>query len=189
MEFNHESRPYGKCEFVKILSKATYSIVKYRENFRSINKEFQTNLMLAVTEVNGCQVCNYFHTKHAIDSGISDAELQSILSGDHKNVKPEEAQALFFAQHYASVKGKYSEETFDKLKANYGEFKAYGILAVIRMISFGNAYGINYGNFKDRFTKKGKVRNSKLSTELFVIISPIVLFPLTALVNAFKKKI
>ena len=87
------------------------------------------------------------------------------------------------------MKGKYSEETFDKLKANYGEFKAYGILAVIRMISFGNAYGINYGNFKDRFTKKGKVRNSKLSTELFVIISPIILFPLTALVNAFKKKI
>ena len=162
---------------------------KYRKFMKLISKEFQTNIMLSVTEVNGCQACSYFHTKHAIDSGISDAELQSILSGDHKNVKPEEAQALFFAQHYASEKGDYSEETFDKVKANYGEFKAYGILAVIRMISFGNAYGINYGNLKDRFTQKGKVKNSKLSTELFVLLSPIVLFPLTIIVNMFKKKI
>ncbi len=188
MNENSESRIYGKREYITIVNKATYSMVKYKKYMKLISKEFQTNLMLAVTEVNGCQLCNYYHTKNAIDSGISNEELQSLLSGDQKNVKPEEAQALVFAQHYAFEKGNYSEETFQKIIEHYGKEKAYGILATVRMISFGNAYGISFGNFKNRFTKKGKVKNSKLINELFILSSPIILFPFTLLINVFRKK-
>lgn len=182
------SRIYGKREFIKIMNKATYSILKYRKCLKLISKEFQTNLMLSVTEVNGCQICSYYHTKNAIDSGISDEELQSLLSGDLQHVKEDEAKALMFAQHYAFEKGNYSEETFEKVIDYYGEKKAYGILATIRMISFGNAVGINAGNFKRRFTKSGKVDGSKIVNELFIILSPVICMPIFFIVNIFRKK-
>ena len=179
---------YGKREFVKIVSTVTYSLAKYRKYMKLISKDFQTNLMLAVTEVNGCQLCSYFHTKNAIDSGISNQELQSLLSGDHEFVKEEEAQALMFAQHYASEKEDYSKETFQKIIEHYGKEQAYGILASLTLISFGNANGISFGNFKSRFTKKGRVQGSTLINELFIVFSPVVLMPITFIINMFRQK-
>ncbi|MDC7242777.1 MAG: hypothetical protein PQJ44_02110 [Sphaerochaetaceae bacterium] len=187
MEMKKESRIYGKREFLKIINEATYSAIKYRKNMKLISKEFQTNIMLAVTEVNGCQICSYYHTKNAIDEGIDDLELKSLLTGSLDNVKPAEAQALLFAQHYASEKENYSDETFQKVKEHYGKDIAYGILANTRLISFGNAYGINNGNFKSRFTKEGRIKGSKLINELFIIISPILAFPITMVFNIFRK--
>ncbi|QWB96196.1 hypothetical protein KHQ89_01775 [Mycoplasmatota bacterium] len=71
---------------------------------------------------------------------------------------------------------------------HYGKEEAYGILESIRLISFGNDYGINYGNFGHRFTKKGRGANSKLVNYLFICISAIILFNVTLLINLFKKK-
>lgn len=188
MENKCISRIYSKSEFLHILSRVTYSLVKYHKYMKLISKVFETNLMLAVTEVNGCQICNYYHTKNAIDSGISEKELQSLLCGDLINVKAEEALALLFAQHYASEKEDYSTETFNKVIKYYGKEKAYGVLGVITLISFGNAYGISFINFKSRFTKAGKIEGSKLYNELFMMISPIILFPITLIINIFRRK-
>lgn len=188
MSQNSESRIYGKREFVGIMNKATYSIVKYKKYMKLISKEFETNLMLAVTEVNGCQLCSYYHTKHAIDSGISEEELEGLLTGNLTNAKTEEVQALLFAQHYASEKEKYSLETFNKIIEQYGKKEAYGILSYIRLISFGNASGISIGNLRSRFSKKGRVKGSSLLNELFIVFSPAVVMPVTLLLNIFRKK-
>lgn len=188
MHMIKESRLYGKREFVSIINKATYSLIKHRKGLKKIDKKFRTNIMLAVTEVNGCKACSYFHTKHAIDSGIDELELKSLLSGDLENVKPEEALALLFAQHYASEKGNYSKETFQKIIDYYGQNQAYGILTTIRLISFGNAQGINLGNFGRRFTRKGSVKGSKVLNEIFIILSPAILMPITFIMNLFTKK-
>lgn len=188
MEYKLTSRLYSKREFNSIVSKMTYSILKRKKGLKLISKEFQTKIMLAVTQVNGCQICNYYHTKQAIDSGMSNDELQSIVLGDQNNVQADEAMALLFAQHYASEKGNYSKETFGKVIQQYGIEKAYGILGVVTMISFGNAYGICLGNFKSRFTKTGKIKNSKFINELYIILSVIILFPITFINNIFKRK-
>lgn len=189
MKKNNNIRIYSKWEFVNILFLATHTLVKFRKYLKLIDKAFETNIMLSVTEVNQCQICNYYHTKNAIDLGISQEELKSLLSGEHQHVNAEQAQALLFAQHYASEKGDYSKETFEKLIEFYGQEKAYGILATIRLISFGNAYGINIGSFKNRFTRIGKVKGSRLINELFIILSPLLLFPATLVINLFKKRI
>ncbi|MBI9010228.1 MAG: carboxymuconolactone decarboxylase family protein [Tenericutes bacterium] len=188
MNLDSKSRIYGKREFVKIMSDATYSMIKYRKCIKKVSESFQTNLMLSVTEVNDCAICSYFHTKRAIDSGIGDEELKSLLSGNHENVKKEEAKALLFAQHYASEKEVYSVETFQVIIDAYGKDMAYGILSSIRMISFGNAYGINFLNLKSRFTKMGRVKGSKLINELFICFSPIIIMPITFIINLFRKK-
>lgn len=187
MSVESKARLYGKREFVGILNDLTYSVLKNRKYMNMIDSDFKTNIMLAVTEVNGCQACSYFHTKQAIDSGISNEELESLLSGSHINVKPEQAKALMFAQHFASEKENYSEETYKVVEEYYGEEKTKGILTACKAISFGNAHGINLGNFSSRFKKSGRVKGSKLVNEVFIILSPFVLMPVLLIINLFKK--
>ena len=38
-------------------------------------------VMLAVTEVNGCEICSYAHTRRALEAGLSDAEVRELLGG------------------------------------------------------------------------------------------------------------
>ncbi len=188
METHKATRNYTLKEYFKIINKATYSIIKFNKNIKMISKEFNTNIMLAVTEVNGCAMCNYYHTKQAIDSGIEESELKSLLSGDLAHAKDEELVALLFAQHYASEKENYSQETFQKVIDYYGLDKAMGILSIIRLISFGNVSGIASGNFFRRFTKKGRIKNSNIFKELFIMISLVILMPCGLIFNIFTKK-
>lgn len=185
---NNETRIYTKKEFLKILDNFAYTILKDKKYTKLISKEFSTNIMLAVTEVNGCQVCNYHHTKTAIKNGIDDEELKGLLTGNLQLCKNEERQALLFGQHYAFEKENYDKETFSKVIDKYGEPKAKGILGTIRIISFGNAYGINAGNFNSRFTKKGSVKGSSIFNELFITISPLIFFPILIIKNLFVKR-
>ncbi len=46
-----------------------------------ISPAFRERLMLAVTEVNGCRYCSYYHAREALKSGISGAELAALLAG------------------------------------------------------------------------------------------------------------
>jgi AhpD family alkylhydroperoxidase len=47
--------------------------------------------MLAVTEVNGCEMCSYAHTKMALEAGLSNDEIQQMLAGDNW---------AYFPQHF-----------------------------------------------------------------------------------------
>ncbi len=47
-----------------------------------ISPAFRERLMLAVTAVNGCRYCSYFHTGEALKSGLSQEEISRLLSGE-----------------------------------------------------------------------------------------------------------
>ncbi|HAK47368.1 MAG TPA: alkylhydroperoxidase [Spirochaeta sp.] len=188
MKTDSNSRTFGIREFTFIIDKALYAALKYREELKLISKNFESHIMLAVSEVNGCRICTYVHTKHALETGTTKGELSQFLSGDLNAVDKNEAVALLFAQHYADVQGSYDIKAFEKVVEVYGSKKAYGVLAVIKLIMFGNAWGITEGFFTDRF--KGR-RNpeSRLWNEILVMLSPIVLLPVALIRNIFKKKI
>lgn len=107
-----------------------------------LSSEFIERIMLAVTEVNGCQICSYAHTKMALEAGMSNKEIQHMLLGVMTEVPSNELQAIMFAQHYADSRGKPTKETWDHIIESYGLTKSYGILGAIRVIMIGNAYGI-----------------------------------------------
>lgn len=188
MKINTNSRIFTIKEFFGIFDQAVYAATKYRSELKLISKNFESHIMLAVSEVNGCRICSYVHTKHALETGTSKEELTQFLSGNLDAVDKDEAAALLFSQHYADEHGEFHAEAFQRVIDTYGSSKAYGILATIKMIMFGNALGITQGFFTDRF--KGK-RNpdSKLWNELSVLLSPIVLLPIGLVKNSFKKKI
>src|SRR5699024_10206364 len=98
--------------------------------------------MLAVTEVNGCEICSYGHTKYALEQGMSNEEIKSFLTGNPENISSDEMPAIIFAQHYVDTKGHPSEEAWNRIVQEYGNGKALGVLGAIRMIMVGNRYDI-----------------------------------------------
>ena len=62
-------------------------------------------LMLAVTAVNGCRYCSYYHAQEALKAGLPDEELQMLLEGVVDDAPPEELPALLYAQHWAEAEG------------------------------------------------------------------------------------
>ena len=162
----------------KGIRSAPYMSKAKRNN--ELNSEFIERIMLAVTEVNGCELCSYAHTKMALEAGMSSEEIQHMLLGVMTEVPSNELQAIMFAQHYADSRGKPSKETWDRIIESYGLTKSYGILGAIRIIMIGNVYGISWGSFFNRFKGKPDKRSSMLY-EILIIIPGSILIPFAIL--------
>ncbi len=183
----YNKRLFTFKEFIKILDKATYSMVKHRNDLKLIDKNFRSNIMLAVTEVNGCIYCSYYHVKIALETGTTNEELEGLLSGKLQKAKKAEYQALLFAQHYADVNGNYDPKLYQDVEETYGINEAKGILSNIRLIMMGNSSGIALNCLKLRLTGK-KVIGSKLINEVSILIGIVVLMPVLIVKNIFTKK-
>lgn len=135
-----------------------------------MNTPLVERLMLAVTEVNKCPLCSYGHTKIALEAGMDNEEIQSLLAGDTNLVPPGEITAILFAQHYADSRGKPSPGTWRRVTETYGEPKAMGILGAIRLIMFGNTFGIVLNSFKGRLKGEPDKRSS-IPYELSILLA------------------
>lgn len=182
-----EPRYFSPSALNHIVWDATYMMAKYGKESKKINKKFKSSIMMAVTNVNGCRVCSYYHTSELLKAGASQAELKDILEATYQNMDPQDATALLFAEHYADTSGNYDKAAFEKVKDYYGQEIALGILVTIKEIMFGNVYGISLGHFKDRFRFK-KTHNSKFLTDLYIVIAPLFLMPFSFFINLFRKK-
>ena len=145
-----------------------------------LGSAFIERLMLAVTQVNGCAICSYMHTAEALKAGLSEKEIQEILSGSIENIPREECIAVFFAQHYAETKGCPEKESWLRLVQTYGEKKALAILAVVRTIMFGNVFGIPLGSLLNRI-RGLKGQGFSLMYELAMMMLAIPFFAVGSL--------
>lgn len=55
-----------------------------------LSPQFIERIMLAVTEVNGCEVCSYAHTKMALEAGMSNEEIKNMLAGTSEDAPVDE---------------------------------------------------------------------------------------------------
>ena len=88
-----------------------------------ISKPFSESVSLAISQVNGCKLCSYTHAKNALKAGMTDEEVEFLLSGGFDNAPKEQLEALLFAQHYADTNGHPNKEAMQKLTDTYGEEK------------------------------------------------------------------
>lgn len=145
-----------------------------------VDNDFIRRLQLAVTEVNGCPACSYAHTKMALRQGMSSEEISSFLSGEDHLVKPEEAKAIIFAQHFADSRGYPKQYAYDAVVAEYGEQPARIILSAVQMMIAGNMYGIPLSALQSRL--KGKTfRDSSLFYEIGMLIAGPLILPIAML--------
>ncbi|NWG16084.1 MAG: carboxymuconolactone decarboxylase family protein [Chloroflexi bacterium] len=139
---------YTFMEFYQALVSWYRSINALSRQYRSprssriLDPQFAERLMLAVTEVNGCAVCSYAHTKMALREGIPAEEVQAFISGDPRFIREEEAIAIAFAQHYADTKGRVDRQAYERVLNTYGPEKTKVIVAVIQMMMIANIIGM-----------------------------------------------
>jgi len=170
---------YSIKEFYTALYKGLRTMkymFKAKKN-KELSPEFIERIMLAVTEVNGCEICSYEHTKMALEKGMSNEEIQMLLSGNMEGVPEEEVSAIIFAQHYADTRGNPSKDSWQRVVDVYGTIKAKGILGAIRVIMIGNVYGIAFSALKSRLRGKS-IKKSSLLYEVSMILSILVLLPI-----------
>lgn len=186
MEMEFFKKKFGHGDLYRSLVFTIRSIkyIKMNRKENLISGQFQERIMLAVTEVNGCEVCSYAHTKIALEEGMDPEEISSILIGNLENSPKEEAVGILFAQHYSDNNQMATKETWQRLDQEYGQDRALVILAYTRMITFGNIYGMAISALRTRFKGQPSGKTS-LFYELSMIISIIPLLPGAALQALF----
>jgi AhpD family alkylhydroperoxidase len=150
-----------------------------------VENHFVERLQLAVTEVNGCAACSYQHTQMALQQGMSNEEIISFLSGGSNFVKPEEAKAIMFAQHFADSRGFPKKSTYDSIVEEYGKKEAQIILSACQVMIAGNMYGIPFSAFLSRLNGK-PYKNSSLFYELGMLIAGVLCLPI-AIIHGFLR--
>lgn len=175
-------RKFSFFELYRALVYAPRAMRKLVKNKKSklLSDEFVERLQLAITEVNGCPACSYQHTKMALQMGMSNEEISSFLSGAEDFIRPEEAKAIMFAQHFADSRGYPKKYAYEALIKEYGEEKAVVILSASQVMITGNIYGIPFSAFQSRL--KGKTyKDSSLFFELGMLIGGILIMPIAIL--------
>ena len=150
-----------------------------------ISKAFNEKIMLAVTQVNGCRYCSWFHTRVALKEGISKTEIHTLLGGEFDGADEGEILALLYAQHYADTGGKPTVESRKKLCETYGRERARAIEASIKAITVGNIYGIAIDGLMRRLKWK-RMKGSKLVNELGIVFGSLLMFPVALLHSLVK---
>lgn len=177
-----DKRKFGFFEQLPIIVRAARSFLYLRlyKKKNGMNFKFKERIMLAVTEVNGCTMCSFVHTKLALKAGLSQQDIQELLAGELVGVPPTESLGVLFAKDYAFNQETIDPSFYDKLVSTYGVRKARAVLGVVEMITMTNGMGLALGYLKRTLTFK-HVKGSNVLNELFVPISTMVLFPLLLL--------
>jgi AhpD family alkylhydroperoxidase len=171
-------RMYSPKAFYRLLVDMLKNLKDMREAGRSkrISHEFSERIMMAVTEVNGCRYCSYFHAQMALKAGIGKDEIDRTLLGDFNFAPQEEVAALYFAQYYAESGGNPNQESIQCLVENYGNLLTKDILVYIRTIMIGNAWG----NMFDALWMRIKGKPNKETTflkEFGVVFGSLLMVP------------
>lgn len=124
----------------------------------AVSFPFRERLMLAVTAVNGCRYCSYYHAKEAVKAGLPDDELQRMLVGVVDDAPADELPALLYAQHWAETDGVVETAVKQEFVQIYGTERAQAIETVLSMIRQGNLWGntLDYFVYRVTFGHRGR---------------------------------
>ncbi len=145
-----------------------------------LDKHFMERIMLGVTQVNGCPLCSYAHTKMALEMGMEEQQIEELLGGELGNIPQEQLKAVLFGQHYAETKGRPSKQAWHEIVEVYGEDGAKGILGTIRIMMVGNIWGVAIGLLRDRIKYRKVDERSSLGYELLLTFAMIPFIPIAA---------
>ena len=180
-------RRFGLVEMYRSFVFLPGAISKMMGNNKTelVHPDFIKRLQLTVTEVNGCAACSYQHAKMALRQGMSNEEIGSFLCGSDEYMKPEEAKAIVFAQHFAESKGRPKKYAYEAIVQEYGAKQARIILSAVQVMISGNMYGIPYSAFQSRL--KGKpFRDSSLFYELGMLVAGVICLPFAIIHGALR---
>ena len=134
-------KQYTVREILEITRLATLTALAARRRGPRCDRQFSERIMLAVTEVNGCELCSYAHSRFALDAGMDEVEVRRLLGGVTDGVPDRELAGVAFGQHYADTRGHPGPEAWEEVVRHYGE-ESLCVLVATRTMMWGNALGI-----------------------------------------------
>lgn len=111
-----------------------------------LHPAFRERLMMAVTAVNGCRYCSYYHAHQAAKQGMAPAEIKALGDGLFQDCPDPELPALLYAQHWADTDAHPDPVARERLLAMYGPTLAEAIELALCTIRVGNLLG-NTGDY------------------------------------------
>ncbi len=147
-------RTYTPSEFVSDLRE----LWRRRRRIRPLMKEqsiphdFRERIMLAVTQVNDCRYCSWYHSRLALSSGIPEKEVDSLLCGELEDSPQTEIMALHFATHWAETNGHPNHDAEKNVRDCYGDETFEDIITAMRLIRMGNLSGNTWDFFLYRIS-------------------------------------
>lgn len=115
-------------------------------------------VMLGVTSVTNCGLCQWGHSHWAMAHGVPLEEVNQILRQENEALAakdPAEAAAILFAQHYAENLDRIDPASIENLREYYSDAQVSEILAYIRAITLGSLTGNTLDALFGRFRREG----------------------------------
>ena len=107
---------------------------------------FRERLMMAVTAVNGCRYCSYYHARQALKQGMAPSEIKALGDGIFQDCPDQELPAVLYAQHWADTDAHPDPAARERLLAIYGPTMVDAIELALCTIRIGNLLG-NTGDY------------------------------------------
>lgn len=145
---------------------------------RRISRDFAERLMLTASQVNACRYCSYFHSRLALHSGLTHAEILDLARQDHIRVPDSQLVGLAFAQHFTETRLSRALEPVAviRLQESYGPTASRDIINLLRLINAANLAGNSVDAFLSRW-QGSPPRDSHPISELilFLLFAPFTL--------------
>lgn len=191
MKNKFDKKIFTAKTFIKDIGFVISNRTKIKSAYRNekIGKAFIEKIMSVVTAVNGCTYCTWYHAKLAVESGVSEEEMKSMINLQFQaDAADFELTALLYAQHYAETDRNPDEEMTKKLFDYYGDETANNIILLIRAMFFGNLLGNTWDAVMSRL--KGRpAENSNVIFEFFFFLSTfIVMIPAMFLSKDYRSQ-
>ncbi len=171
---------YSVRDTYRITERATRTVVRRAKAGTQCDQEFAQRIRLAVTEVNGCELCSYAHTKYALEAGMDRDEVRNLLGGITQGAPDAQLPAIAFGQHYADTRGHPDPSAWQAIVDQYGEQQALCVLVATRTMMWGNAVGIPLSALRARFQGRPDP-NSSLVWEIRTTLGQLLVMPVAAL--------
>lgn len=147
-------------------------IFKRREKMKELmqgeilDAKFRERLMMAVTEVNGCRYCAYFHSQQALIAGIGSDELAEIAEMSFESSPEGQRPALLYAQHWAESNAHPEPDAWACMQDAYSTEELELIELSLHTIRMGNLMGnlADYLLFKLTFGRADIESDPRLGT-------------------------
>ncbi len=171
---------YSVRDTYGITAQAVRTVVRMRRADITCNQVFAQRIRLAVTEVNGCELCSHAHTRYALEAGMDRDEVRNLLGGITEGVPDDQLPAVAFGQHYADTRGHPDPGAWQAVIEQYGEQQALCVLVATRTMMWGNAMGIPLSALLARVQGRADP-NSSLGWEVSTILGQLLVIPVAAL--------
>lgn len=137
---------------------------------KRISRPFAEKIMLSIASVNECSYCSYLHTKTALKGGVSEKEINNLLTQGIGDFPEDESVAIAFAQHYAETGRKTDQEAERRFRNYYGPKVSQDIVNYIRIVNFFTLSGNTAYAFLSRLRGKPAQKSNPLSEILILVI-------------------